>query len=143
MNIEDIIKSESTNAISRTVDELGRVVIPIDFRNRLLKNNNLVYMEVIRDYIILKIEDKENEAIRRELDKLGRLTILKEIRDMLNIKTEDQMLVWTYENFIILRKKEDKCIFCQRTDKLIKHKEKFICEKCLKTLNKIGKALVK
>lgn len=143
MTMEEIIKSESNNAILRRVDELGRVVIPKEFRNRLLNEHQIVYMELIRDYIVLKVNDNTKSGTMRELDELGRLTILKENRDLLDIHTGDGLLIWTYNNYIILRKNEEKCVFCQNTKKLIKHKDKLICEKCLKTLNKMGKILIK
>ena len=79
MNISDVIKSEPNNAILRKLDELGRVVIPKDFRDRLLKEDSILYMEVVREYIVLKVEDKTKTGIVRELDELGRLTIFKEI----------------------------------------------------------------
>ncbi len=143
MNISDVIKSEPNNAILRKLDELGRVVIPKDFRDRLLKEDSILYMEVVREYIVLKVEDKTKTGIVRELDELGRLTIFKEIRDSLGINTGDQIFVWTYKNYIVLRKKEDSCVFCQGTKKLVKHKDKLVCENCLKALNKIGNIFVK
>ncbi len=141
MNIETIKKNEPKNAIPRVVDELGRVVIPIDFRRRPLNDRRILYMETIKNYIILKKEDENNVATKRELDKLGRLTIYKEIRKVLNIEPEDQLLVWTYKDMVILRKKEDKCIFCEGSKKLLKYENKFICNNCLKKIDEMKKDL--
>ena len=59
-------------------------------------------MQLLRNYIILNLENKDNSGTKRELDELGRLTILKEYREMLDIHYEDELFVWTYKNFIIL-----------------------------------------
>lgn len=143
MNIENFIKDEPSNAIPKIVDELGRVVIPIDFRRRQLENRRVVYMKIIKNYIILTLDDKDNIATKRMLDKLGRLTIFKEIREKLNIMTGDYMLIWTYKDSVILKREEYKCIFCEGTKRLTKHKGKFVCKNCLNKLNNNARLLVK
>ena len=143
MTINDVIKSEPNNAILRRLDELGRVVIPKDFRDSLVKEDSILYMEIAKEFIVLKVEDKTKTGIVRELDELGRLTIFKEIRNSLGLNTGDQIFVWTYKNYIILKKKEDKCVFCHSTEKLEKYKEKHICEDCLNVLYKMKNIFVK
>lgn len=143
MNISEIIMSEFNNAVLKSVDDLCRVVIPKEFRDRLLKNSRIVYMQIVKNYIILKIEDNDNTGTYKKLDKLGRFTLYKEVRNLLDIHVGDEVFVWTYKNYIILKKKEDKCVFCQETKKLAKYKEKNICQDCLNVIYKMKNIFVK
>ena len=68
--------------IIKLVDELGRIVIPIEIRKNLKikeKDKMNVYLE--NDNIIIEkyIEDEENNTLTRRIDELGRVVIPIEI----------------------------------------------------------------
>ncbi len=72
----------------------------------------------------------------REIDKVGRLVISKDIRKHLNIKPGDILHIEADDEQIIIKKAENKCVFCNSTDNLVEFREKHICQSCLDSLNK-------
>ena len=71
-----------------------------------------------------------NTGITRPVDNLGRVVIPVEIRNQLGIKEKDKILFLTEGKDIILRKYQQKCIFCGKQKELIDFKEQKICKKC-------------
>lgn len=76
-------------------------------------------------------------GIIRQTDELGRIVIPKALRKKLGIIPKDSMEIYTENSCIILKKYESRCIFCNNSNKLTEYKEKLICQKCLKELNKL------
>ena len=113
------------DGIIKKVDGLGRIVIPIKFRTE-----NKVYLQRIDDYLILSSNNEDGTAFNIEYDNLGRIVIPIEIRNNLDIKNQDNLSVWTYKDNILLKKYEDKCVFCRSANNLTEFKEKLICKKC-------------
>lgn len=72
----------------------------------------------------------------REIDKAGRLVISKDIRNHLNIKAGDILHIEADDEQIIIKKAENKCIFCNALDDLVEFKGKHICRSCLDSLKK-------
>jgi transcriptional pleiotropic regulator of transition state genes len=79
-------------------------------------------------------------SIVRFSDALGRVTFPKELRDMLEIKTDTPLAVFTGNNEIILKKYEPNCMFCGSFDDLYYFKEKNICKACADDLKELEKA---
>ena len=79
----------------------------------------------------------KSTGIIRKVDELCRVVIPKEIRDMLNIVEKDLMEIFIDGDSIILRKYEESCIFCGNKKNLVTYKNKLICNKCIKTINKV------
>ena len=73
-------------------------------------------------------------GIIRNLDELGRIVIPIEIRKSLNIKERDPIEISVNHHSIILRKKENTCVFCDSTRDLKKFNSKYICTNCNKRL---------
>ena len=73
-------------------------------------------------------------GIIRNLDELGRIVIPVEIRKNLNIKEKDPIEISTDNNSIMLRKKENTCIFCNSINNLDEFNSKYICINCKKKL---------
>lgn len=69
-------------------------------------------------------------GIIRNLDELGRIVIPIEIRKSLNIHQKDPIEISTENDFIVLRKKENTCVFCSSTDNLETFNSKYICINC-------------
>lgn len=123
----------------RKIDELGRVVLPIEIRNQfgyVEKDPIEIFMK--NDKIILKkpiLNSKEESVgIIRKLDELGRITIPKEIRNRLDLREKDEVEILIDKDSIILMKYTTNCIFCNRTKKLKKFNSKLICNICLKKI---------
>ena len=132
------INESSKRGIIRKLDELGRVVIPIDFRSRNVKDgvtNAEIYQ--IGKYVVIEILENEYEK-KKKFDELGRIVINVEYRSKLNWLEKDEIEIWNYnDKYFILRKVEKECVFCFSNENLVEFKKSFICEKCKKELEEI------
>ena len=129
-------KDLNNNGIIRRLDELGRIVVPVEIRNNYLKSK-VIYLKRIGNYIILSQKNADNSCIKREFDELGRIVINKEIRTDLELNPRDSVCIWVFKGCAIIKKYEEKCVFCRNEKKLIRFKDKLICEKCKKELSKV------
>lgn len=75
-------------------------------------------------------------GIVRRVDELGRIVIPKEMRKSLGIDQKDPIEIAIDGSNIILRKYENRCVFCGAIKPSIKYNGKLVCSKCLKELNK-------
>lgn len=81
----------------RAVDELGRIVLPIEMRKKLgIETKNNLFMILDRSGIILEKGQEVNE--------LGMITIPFHIRKALGIETAEELEVEMVEERIILKK---------------------------------------
>lgn len=78
----------------------------------------------------------KSTGIIREIDKLGRIVIPKEIRAINKISAGDGLEIFVDEDMIILRKPQKNCIFCHREDFLGEYKGKPICAICISDIKK-------
>lgn len=76
----------------------------------------------------------KSTGIIRKIDELGRIVLPKELRKKLGINIKDPMEIYTDSESIILRKIEDKCVFCGNTKDLVSFKDKLICKSCYDSL---------
>ena len=51
-------------------------------------------------------------GIVRRVDKLGRIVIPVELREVMDIKIKDGVEIFTEDNTIILKKYDPSCVFC-------------------------------
>lgn len=71
----------------------------------------------------------------REVDKLGRIVIPKQLRKELGIDSEGSIIAMFYDGKqIILKKAIPHCIFCGADSELNEFETKFICATCLERL---------
>ncbi len=77
----------------------------------------------------------KSTGILKRTDELGRLLIPRELRNQLGIMERDPVEIFVENSYIVLRKYEDKCIFCGDTENLSEYQDKFICDKCLKNIS--------
>ena len=75
-------------------------------------------------------------GIVRRIDELGRIVIPKEMRRELDIDQKDPIEISIEGSNIVLRKYENKCVFCGAVKPAIRYNEKLLCSKCLKAINK-------
>ena len=128
--------------IIRTIDELGRVVIPIELRNGLgwnEKESLEIYIESNKICIRQpKFEGRiDSVGIIRKLDELGRIVIPKEIRNKFDIAFKDAVEILVDNDVIMIMKKELTCVFCNNNNQLKEFNEKLVCSRCLKKLKSI------
>lgn len=87
--------------VSRKVDELGRIVIPIEMRKELdIAENDSLTAYVDSGRIILEKG--------REVDALGRYVIPMTTRKILGIGEKEELDIQVVDNKIILSKQEPK-----------------------------------
>ena len=126
--------------IIKLVDELGRIVIPIEIRKNLKikeKDKMNIYLENHNIVIEKYIKDEENNTLTRRVDELGRVVIPIEIRYRLGIKEKDKFEIYVDNNKIILKMYYTSCVFCRGTENLIEYNNKLICNNCKIKISKI------
>ena len=76
-------------------------------------------------------------GIVRQVDKMGRVVIPKEIRAQLQIENDiDSFEIFMEGNRVILQKYQPACIFCDRlTEKSVTHEGYTVCKDCIEKLN--------
>lgn len=78
----------------------------------------------------------KSTGIVRKVDELGRIVLPAELRRTLNIAEKDPLEIYVEGDSVILRKHEDRCIFCESAGQLQDLLGKHICPKCLAQLKK-------
>ncbi len=73
----------------------------------------------------------------RDIDKVGRVVIPKEIRKVLNLEDNSPIEIFIDGESIILRKYEPSCIFCKTAKDLVTFFDKKICRECLESIKDI------
>lgn len=78
------------------------------------------------------------KGIIRDVDKMGRVVIPKEIRDQLNIKNEfDSLEVFMQGDNIVLRKYRPACFFCDTLEETVNFHGYNVCVNCIEKLQKL------
>ena len=78
----------------------------------------------------------KSTGIIRKVDELGRVVLPIELRNRFSISEKDPMEIFVDGPYIILKKHEPFCIFCESTKNLVDFQGKLVCEKCIKKLTK-------
>lgn len=70
-----------------------------------------------------------------QVDNMGRVVIPRKIRKKLNLNVGDKLEIFTHENYVVLEKVIERCVFCRHTEDLTKADNGlFVCRKCLDIL---------
>ncbi len=77
----------------------------------------------------------KSTGIVRRIDELGRITIPKETRTMLNIHDNDSLEIFTEDNMILLKKYQPCCIFCGNARDVMTFKGQNICPSCIRDIS--------
>ena len=128
--------------IVRRIDDLGRLVFPIEIRRILdITEGDKIEIYVSDNRIVCKKHLQElgnaSTSVLRPLDSLGRTVIPMEVRKMLSLPHKAQMQIFVEGDAIVLKEYEEKCIFCGNSEGLVSFKNKKICEICKEQLAKI------
>ena len=136
--IQEVIKNIKSDGIIRKLDELGRIVIPMEYRmSKIIDGETMVKVYNINNQVIVQILDDQLDKKVKKFDNLGRVVIQKEIRKKLGWIANSEIKVWNYENSFILQKVETECVFCRNSNNLIEFKNTLICQECKNELRKI------
>lgn len=66
-----------------------------------------------------------------QVDDMGRVVIPRKIRKELNLNVGDKLEIFAHENYVVLEKITERCVFCRHTEDLIKADNGlFVCTKC-------------
>ena len=75
-------------------------------------------------------------GIVRPVDKMGRVVIPKEIRDMLGVKNDvDSFEICMEDDRVILKKYQPTCIFCDSLAECVEFEGHAVCFDCIEKLN--------
>ncbi len=80
-------------------------------------------------------------GVIRRVDELGRVVIPIDMRTQLGIVEKDPLEIYVEGDSIILKKYEQKCVFCGNTKKLSNYENKIICKKCINNISKLNNHL--
>lgn len=129
--LKEILPDIRLLGVSRKLDDLGRIVIPMSFRkNGNIHPGTIVSIEFINDCVLLKKIEKNEFEFSRKIDSLGRIVIPIEFRKLWSWNENDLINICVYYDYIILRKINKKCIFCYSEKNLFQYEGKFICQSC-------------
>lgn len=76
----------------------------------------------------------KSTGIVRRIDNLGRVVLPIELRRIFSIDKEDPVEIFVDDNFIMLKKYQPACIFCNDAKDVVNYKGKNICQKCLEEI---------
>ena len=79
----------------------------------------------------------KSTGIIRKIDELGRFVIPMEMRNKLDISSNDSLEIYVEGTTIMLRKYEPDCVFCGSSKNVTPYKGKNVCEKCLNEMKKL------
>ena len=73
-------------------------------------------------------------GIVRKVDKLGRIVIPAEFRKSLSLQLGEEVEIIMEGNTVVLRKYEERCVFCGSSDNIEILINRQVCKKCMKVL---------
>lgn len=76
----------------------------------------------------------KSTGIVRPVDTLGRVVLPIELRRMMNINCKDALEIFVDGEYIMLKKYQPACFFCDSMDDLITFKGKNVCTACAREL---------
>lgn len=77
----------------------------------------------------------KSTGIVRKVDNLGRVVLPIELRRTFDLKKEDPVEIYVDNEYILLKKYQPSCIFCNEVSNVINYKGKNICKECLRELS--------
>ena len=89
---------------SRTVDELNRLVLHSELRNKLgLNTGDKVSLKTLDTIVILRKLEGDSDCAVCQIDELGMIELPKELRQQLGWKAKDKIALYNTDNIIILK----------------------------------------
>ena len=91
---------------SRTIDELGGIVLHSELRTKLgIATNDKFCLQLVDTLLVLQKSGStaEEDYPACQIDELGRITLPKEFRTKLHWDTSDKLAVYHTDNLLILK----------------------------------------
>lgn len=128
--------------IVRKIDDLGRIVFPVEIRRVLgISIGDMMEIYVADNAIVCKKYDSKSDqattSIVRPVDGLGRTVIPMEVRKILSLPFRAAMQIFVDGDAIVLKEYPNKCVFCGTAENLIDFKYKKICSACKEQITKL------
>lgn len=126
--------------IVRRMDDLGRIVLPIELRDKLnIKEKDPIEVYVDGDLIYLEKKETDQEiGVIRKVDELGRIVLPMGLRRKFEIGDKEPLEFFISGEKIVLKKYAPGCTFCGSLEQLTTLHNKQICKTCAKTAAKAG-----
>lgn len=131
-----------STGIIRKIDELGRLVFPIEIRKVLsIEEGDRIEIYVIDNKIVCKKHSESpmdfNTSVLRPVDSLGRIVIPMEVRKLLSLPQKARMQIFIDGDAIVLKHHQEQCVFCLSDEGLVAFKDKKVCSACREQLAKL------
>lgn len=85
-----------------------------------------------------RVMHMKSTGIVRKIDNLGRVVLPIELRRTFDLNKEDPVEIFLDDEFILLKKYQPSCIFCNEASDVISFNGKLICKDCLEKINDIA-----
>jgi len=132
-------KNLKNTGIIKNIDGLGRLVLPSPLREtHEIETGNKLQINISDNFIVLKKQDnneKNEKVFFRKVDELGRFVIPIEIRNKFELPSGTPIGIYVENDYILLKKQESSCTFCNDKKDLVEYENKLVCLKCISTLN--------
>lgn len=79
----------------------------------------------------------KSTGIVRPVDSLGRIVLPIELRRMMNIECKDSIEIFVDGQYIMLKKYQPSCVFCDSMDDIHSYKGKNVCSECIQKLQNL------
>jgi transcriptional pleiotropic regulator of transition state genes len=73
----------------------------------------------------------KSTGIVRRLDEMGRIILPVELRRQHRVRKGDELEILSGDNYVILRKYEPYCVFCEDSTDLVRFRDKHVCRRCI------------
>lgn len=135
--IKEILFNATRKGLTRKLDNLGRIVIPKEYRNGGgFYPKQVVVIDFIDDCVIIKKQENSEIDYARKIDGLGRVVIPKEFRDTWDWQENDILNISTYKSYLLVKKVNATCVFCHKENDIETYINKYICNECKQKLLK-------
>ena len=78
----------------------------------------------------------KSTGIVRPLDSLGRVVLPIELRRVLGLSPKDPVEIFVDGDYILLKKYQPSCVFCDSMEDITVYNGKNVCADCIKKLGK-------
>ncbi len=76
----------------------------------------------------------KSTGIVRPLDSLGRVVLPIELRRVLGLKPKDPVEIFVDGDYILLKKYQPSCVFCDSMEEITVYNGKNVCSACIQKL---------
>ena len=128
-----------STGVVRQIDDLGRVVLPIELRRTLgISPKEPLEIFVENEAIIMqKYQEGVSSGMIRQVDDLGRIVLPIELRRTSDLSPRDSLEIFIDDFKIVFKKYAPFCVFCNSMDQLLVFKTRNVCRFCIDELNKL------